>query len=135
MTAQIETSDNVRFAPAMERESFLALKIGVSGRQVLDILLAALMGAAAFTHFGLFAVAIEWLGGDAWYLRFPWYTVPHALAQSPVWIAAAHWLGVYGLSYVIWFIASAGAFIGGRWWLAFLVLPAVAWLLPPVPSP
>src|SRR5919197_574313 len=28
----------------------------------------------------LFAVAVEWLRGDACYLRFPWYTVPHALA-------------------------------------------------------
>src|SRR5262249_28675266 len=35
----------------------------------------------------LFAVAVEWLRGDAWYLRFPWYTVPHALAQVPAWIA------------------------------------------------
>jgi apolipoprotein N-acyltransferase len=81
---------------------------------------------------GLFAVAIEWVRGDAWYLRFPWYTAPHALAGSPVWIAPVHWLGVYGLSYVIWFIAAAGALVSARWWLAFLLLPACAWLLPPV---
>jgi apolipoprotein N-acyltransferase len=46
----------------------------------------------------LFAVAIDWLRGDAWYLRFPWYTAPHALAASPRWIAPAAWLGTYGLT-------------------------------------
>jgi apolipoprotein N-acyltransferase len=84
---------------------------------------------------GLFAVAIEWLRGDAWYLRFPWYTAPHALAQSPVWIASVHWLGTYGLSWVIWSIAAAGALVAPRWWLGFLLLPACAWLLPAVGQP
>ena len=35
----------------------------------------------------LFAVGIEWVRGDCWYLCFPWYTAPHALAASPPWIA------------------------------------------------
>src|SRR5579862_6288961 len=35
----------------------------------------------------MFVVGIEWLRGDAWYLRFPWYTLPHAMAQDPTWIA------------------------------------------------
>jgi len=220
MTVQITTADSDRAVDAPERQQFLTVKIGVSGRQVLAMVLAALLGAAAFPPLGLwplslvsvccllcalrdrttaqarqlgmlyglfyglgtmywmfgifglmaisffalmaayfgilttliamtrdrsgwarcaliglFAVAIDWLRGDAWYLRFPWYNVPHALAQSPAWIAPAHWLGVYGLSYVIWFIAAAGAVVGRRWWLAFLVLPAIAWLLPPVTSP
>ena len=40
----------------------------------------------------LFAVAVEWLRGDAWYLRFPWYTVPHALAAvRPGWPRCAGW--------------------------------------------
>ena len=79
----------------------------------------------------LFAVAIEWLRGDAWYLRFPWYTPPHALAAAPAWIASARWLGVYGLSYIVWLIAGAGALGAARWWLAFLLLPVGAWFLPP----
>ncbi len=78
----------------------------------------------------LFAVGIEWLRGDAWYLRFPWYTVPHALALEPAWIASARWLGTYGLSFVIWFIAGLGAFSRFRYWLAVLLLPAFSWLLP-----
>jgi apolipoprotein N-acyltransferase len=79
---------------------------------------------------GLFAVAIEWLRGDAWYLRFPWYTPPHALAAWPPCVAGARWLGVYGLSFVVWAIAAAGAF-GRPWaWGAFLLLPA-CWLLLP----
>lgn len=78
----------------------------------------------------LFAVAIDWLRGDAWYLRFPWYTVPHALASSPAWIAATRWLGVYGLTYVVWLIAALGAFGKVRYWLAFALLPAAALLLP-----
>jgi apolipoprotein N-acyltransferase len=220
MTARINTIDAVHPALTAERDRFLTVKIGVSGRQVAAVLLAALFGAAAFPPLGLwplalvsvccflyqvrdrtsaqarqlgllyglvyglgtmywifgifgpvaisfvalmavyfgilatligmtrdlsswvrcalagiFAVAIEWLRGDAWYLRFPWYTVPHGLAQSPAWIALAHWLGVYGLSYVIWFIVAAGALDGRHWWLAFLLLPAVAWLLPLVTPP
>jgi apolipoprotein N-acyltransferase len=78
----------------------------------------------------LFAVAIEWLRGDAWYLRFPWYTPPHALAALPPMAAGVRWLGTYGLSFVVWLIAAAGAF-GRPWnWGAFLLLPA-AWLLLP----
>jgi apolipoprotein N-acyltransferase len=75
----------------------------------------------------LFAVGVEWLRGDAWYLRFPWYTPPHALAAWPPMIAAARWLGVYGLSFVIWLVAAAGAF-RPRAYAAFLLLPA-CWLL------
>jgi hypothetical protein len=41
----------------------------------------------------MFAVAIDWLRGDAWYLRFPWYTPAHALASVPAWIASARWIG------------------------------------------
>jgi apolipoprotein N-acyltransferase len=83
----------------------------------------------------LFAVAIEWLRGDAWYLRFPWYTPPHALAAAPPMVAAARWLGVYGLSYVVWLIAAVGAFGRPHAWLAFLLLPACWFLLPPDGDP
>jgi len=83
----------------------------------------------------LFAVAIEWVRGDAWYLRFPWYSVPHALAVVPSWAAPARWFGVYGLSYLIWLIAAAGTLLGARYWAAFLILPACAWLLPTVDPP
>jgi apolipoprotein N-acyltransferase len=78
----------------------------------------------------LFAVSVEWLRGDAWYLRFPWYTPLHALAAAPPCIAAARWLGTYGLSYAVWFIAAAGAFGRPRFYAAFLILP-VFWLLLP----
>jgi apolipoprotein N-acyltransferase len=83
----------------------------------------------------LFAVAVDWLRSDAWYLRFPWYTAPHALAASPAWIAAAAWLGTYGLTYFIWFIGATGAFASYRYWLAFLILPACCYLLPSVGVP
>ena len=78
----------------------------------------------------LFAVAIEWLRGDAWYLRFPWYGPTHALAESPMWIAPARWLGTYGLSFVIWFIVALGAF--GRFWMwaGFGLIPLSVLLLP-----
>jgi apolipoprotein N-acyltransferase len=79
---------------------------------------------------GMFAAGIEWLRGDAWYLRFPWYTVPHALAQEPHWIALTRWLGAYGLSFVIWALAALGAFAHYRWWAAFALLPAGSLLLP-----
>ena len=72
----------------------------------------------------LFAVAVEWLRGDAWYLRFPWYTAPHALAAAPAWIAPVRWLGVYGLSFAIWLIAGWGAFGPKPVWAALLLLPA-----------
>jgi apolipoprotein N-acyltransferase len=81
---------------------------------------------------GVFAVGIEWLRGDCWYLRFPWYTTPHALAASPAWIAPARWVGVYGLSLVIWLIAAGGAFVRPYVWLAYVLLPACALLLGPV---
>jgi apolipoprotein N-acyltransferase len=84
---------------------------------------------------GVFAVAVEWLRGDAWYLRFPWYTAPHALAAAPEWVAAARWLGTYGLTFIIWTVAAAGVF-GRPWiWLAFLLLPACSLLLPEVDAP
>jgi apolipoprotein N-acyltransferase len=81
---------------------------------------------------GLFAVGVEWLRGDAWYLRFPWYTLPHALAQQPTWIAPVRWLGTYGFSFSIWFLAAWGAFRDVRIWLAFSLIPACAFLLPEV---
>jgi apolipoprotein N-acyltransferase len=81
---------------------------------------------------GLFAVSIEWLRGDAWYLRFPWYSVPHALAQDPIWIAPVRWLGTYGFSFAIWTIAAGAVF--SHWLLlaAFALIPASSWLLPEV---
>jgi apolipoprotein N-acyltransferase len=85
--------------------------------------------AARVCLIALFAVAIEWLRGDAWYLRFPWYTPPHALAAAPPMVAGVRWLGVYGLSLVIWLIAAAGAFRPLAY-AAFLALPAF-WLLLP----
>jgi apolipoprotein N-acyltransferase len=78
----------------------------------------------------MIAIGIEWLRGDAWYLRFPWFTPPHALALAPTWIAPVHWLGTYGFSYAIWFIAALGAFWRMPIWAAFLVVP-FAWLLLP----
>ena len=83
----------------------------------------------------LFAVAVEWLRGDAWYLRFPWYTPPHALAAAPAWLALARWLGTYGLSYVVWLIAATAAFGRLRACIAFLLLPAWALLLSPIGEP
>ncbi|MHB1425190.1 MAG: nitrilase-related carbon-nitrogen hydrolase [Gemmataceae bacterium] len=77
----------------------------------------------------LFAVAVEWLRGDAWYLRFPWYTPAHALAAAPPMVAGARWLGAYGLSLVIWLLAAAGAFRPLAY-AGFLLLPA-CWLLLP----
>lgn len=83
----------------------------------------------------LFAVAVEWLRGDAWYLRFPWYTVPHALAAAPDWVASVRWLGTYGLSYVIWLIAAGGALGGARYWLAYFALPLCTLMLPSFDPP
>jgi apolipoprotein N-acyltransferase len=82
----------------------------------------------------VFAVSVEWLRGDAWYLRFPWYAPPHALAQVPVMAAAARWLGAYGLSFIVWLIAAAGAF-RPRAYAAFLLLPACWFLLPSAGKP
>lgn len=83
----------------------------------------------------MFAIGVEWLRGDAWYLRFPWYTPAHALAMAPAWTAAARWLGTYGLSYVVWFIAGLGAFGRAQAWAAFLLLPLAGVTLPAVPRP
>jgi apolipoprotein N-acyltransferase len=83
----------------------------------------------------LFAVGIDWLRGDAWYLRFPWYTLPHALAQEPRWIALARWTGTYGLAFVVWFIAGSGAFVHRYAWAAFLLLPGASLLLPAFEPP
>ncbi len=116
--------------------SFIAIMAGYFG------ILATLIGMtrdrsplARCALIALFAVAIDWVRGDAWYLRFPWYTAPHALAGSPAWIAPARWLGVYGLTYMLWFIAAAGALVTARWWLAFVLVPACAWLLPAISPP
>jgi apolipoprotein N-acyltransferase len=78
----------------------------------------------------LFAVGIEWLRGDAWYLRFPWYTPLHALAAVPPCVAGTRWLGTYGLSYVVWLIAAASVFATRRYLAGFLLLPVVWFLLP-----
>jgi apolipoprotein N-acyltransferase len=104
----------------------MATLIGMTSRQ--NILARALLT-------GCFAVAIEWLRGDAWYLRFPWYTAPHALAQSPAWIAACRWLGSYGLTFIVWTIAACAAFGKLRYALTFCLLPGFALLLPPIESP
>jgi apolipoprotein N-acyltransferase len=85
--------------------------------------------AARVCLVALFAVAVEWLRGDAWYLRFPWYTPAHALASAPPMVAGARWLGTYGLSFVIWFLAAAGTF-RPLVYAGFLLLPA-CWLLLP----
>lgn len=79
---------------------------------------------------GLFAVGIEWLRGDCWYLRFPWYTVAHALAAEPAWIAAARWIGTFGISLIVWSLSAVGAFGRLYAWVAILVLPAFSWFLP-----
>ena len=81
------------------------------------------------------AVGIEWLRGDAWYLRFPWYTAPHALAWEPFFIAAVRWLGVYGFSFVIWIIVAAGVFWKPWAWVALPVLFASGLLLPNFEEP
>jgi apolipoprotein N-acyltransferase len=112
---------------------FVALMAGYFG--ILATLIGLVRDRPAWARaalVALFAVAIDWLRGDAWYLRFPWYTAPHALAASPRWIAPVAWIGTYGLTYVVWLIAAAGAFIHIRYWLAFLLLPLCSLLLPPV---
>ena len=84
---------------------------------------------------GVFAMAIEWLRGDAWYLRFPWYTPCHALAQAPTCIAACHWIGTYGLSGLVWGIAAWAAFGRPRYAFAYLLLPACSLFLPAIETP
>jgi apolipoprotein N-acyltransferase len=83
----------------------------------------------------LFAVAVEWLRGDAWYLRFPWYTPPHALAAASPCIATVRWIGTYGLSYFLWFIAAVGAYVDARYWLAFFLIPTGWLFLAPLEAP
>ncbi len=83
----------------------------------------------------VFAIAVEWFRGDAWYLRFPWYTPAHALAQSPAWIACSHWIGTYGLSGLVWGIAAWAAFGKPYFALAYLLLPAGSFLLPAIEPP
>lgn len=116
--------------------TFVALMSGYFG--VLATLIGMTRHMGGFARAGLaalFLVAIEWLRGDAWYLRFPWYTAPHALAQSPAWIALGRWVGVYGLSFVVWWIAGLGVFLRPAWWLGFGVLPAASLLLPGLDLP
>ncbi|MFT3879535.1 MAG: nitrilase-related carbon-nitrogen hydrolase [Gemmatales bacterium] len=81
------------------------------------------------------AVGIEWLRGDAWYLRFPWYNAPHALAQEPFFIAPVRWLGAYGFSFVLWVITAAGVFWKPWAWLALPLLFAAGFLLPAFDAP
>ena len=78
----------------------------------------------------MFAVAIEWLRGDAWQLRFPWYTVPHALAITPFLILPVRIFGAYGFSCLIWFIESLGCFKKPVIWVAFLLLPVLSLTIP-----
>jgi apolipoprotein N-acyltransferase len=116
--------------------SFVAILAGYFG--LLATLIALMRDRPAWARaalVALFATAVDWFRGDAWYLRFPWYTAPHALAASPAWIASAAWLGTYGLTYLIWLIAAAGAYAHVRYWLAFLLLPACSILLGPVGTP
>jgi apolipoprotein N-acyltransferase len=116
--------------------SLIALMAGYFG--LLATLIGMTRGRPLFARaalVALFAVAVEWLRGDAWYLRFPWYTVPHALAASPAWIAPARWVGTYGLSYGLWFIAAASALGRIRYALAVLLIPASSLLLPSFEPP
>ena len=65
---------------------------------LLGTLVALSRGFSILVRIGLiavFAVAVEWLRGDAWYLRFPWYTPAHALAEFPPMLAGARWLGAW----------------------------------------
>lgn len=81
------------------------------------------------------AVGIEWWRGDGLWLPFPWYTIPHALAQLPAWIAPARWLGTYGLSLLVTFVLLLAACGRWRWLPVLLLLPLSAYLLPPLSSP
>ena len=84
----------------------------------------------------VFAMGVEWFRGDAWYLRFPWYTPPHALAQAPAWIAASHWLGTYGLSGLIWGITAWAALAKKIYYaLLLMLLPVCSFLLPEFDPP
>lgn len=76
------------------------------------------------------AVGVEFLRGDCWYLRFPWYTAPHALASQPFLIGSVRWLGVYGMSLVLWFFVAAGIFWRPWAWLGVVALLAAGFLLP-----
>jgi apolipoprotein N-acyltransferase len=81
------------------------------------------------------AVGLEWFRGDAWYLRFPWYTAPHALAQDPFFIAPVRWLGTYGYSLALWFVLALGIYWRPRAWLLLAPLLAMVIMLPPVEPP
>jgi apolipoprotein N-acyltransferase len=81
------------------------------------------------------AVGIEWLRGDAWYLRFPWYTAPHAFATEPFLIAPVRWLGVYGFSLVLWLIVTAGVFWRPWAWTGIIVVLLTGFLLPDFAPP
>ena len=81
------------------------------------------------------AVGLEWLRGDAWYLRFPWYHAPHALAQDPFFIAPVRWLGTYGYSFALWAVLALGVFWRPRAWILLLPLLAMGMLLPDVEPP
>ena len=48
---------------------------------------------------------------------------------------AGGWIGVYGLSYMVWVVAALGAFRHRAFWILFLLLPAFSWLLPLVDTP
>jgi apolipoprotein N-acyltransferase len=116
--------------------SFVALMAGYFG--ILSTLVGMTKNRPLLLRamlIGLFAVAVEWLRGDAWYLRFPWYTVPHALAVSPTWIAPARWIGTYGFSFVLWTVAGLGALGRPAYWLGFCLIPVFSFLLEPVQTP
>jgi apolipoprotein N-acyltransferase len=116
--------------------SFVALMAGYFG--ILATAIAMTKNRSWFVRAilaAVFAVAVECLRGDAWYLRFPWYTPAHALAQAPAWIALGRWSGTYGLSLVLWFIAGLGAFGQRRYWLLFFTLPAFSLFLDPARVP
>jgi apolipoprotein N-acyltransferase len=116
--------------------SLIALMAGYFG--LLSTLIGMSRGRPLLMRAGLialFAVAVEWLRGDAWYLRFPWYTAPHALVASPAWIAPVRWIGTYGLSYLVWFLAAASALGRVHYALGFALIPTCSILLPAFAPP
>ncbi len=96
--------------------------------RTLPVLLRALAVAG-------FAVGIEWWRGEGPWLPFAWYTIPHALAQSPAWIASVRWLGTYGLSFAATFILLLGVCGRRRWLLLTGLLPLCALVLPQPGAP
>ena len=51
------------------------------------------------------------------------------LASSPAWIAGVRWIGVYGLSFAVWFIAGLSVYLRPYCLALFILLPAASLLL------